>query len=192
MITASDVKAGMAIRLEGELYSVITAEYHAGSGQFGGTVFLRLKNLRSKHLKEWRVHPNDKLEDVSLERRDMEYLYSDGDDLYFMDPNTYDQINLPRETIGHREKFLQPNMCIPLELYDGQPISVIFPEIVEQKVVTAPPGLREHESSTYKTVTLENGMEVLVPQFIKEGEVVRIEVETGKYVERVKREGRKV
>lgn len=192
MIAASDMRAGMVIRLDGELYSVVSAEYHAGGGQFGGTVFARIKNLRTNHLKEWRFHPNDKVEDVALERQEVEYLYTDGTDFYFMNPDTFEQISLPREVIGQREKFLQPNMRIPVELYEGQPINIIFPEVVELKVVSAPPGLREHETSTYKTVVLENGMEVLVPQFIKEGEIVRIEVETGKYLERVKKEGRKV
>jgi elongation factor P len=192
MIVASEMRAGMVIRLDGELYSVVSAEYHAGGGQFGGTVFARIKNLRTNHLKEWRFHPNDKVEDVTLERQEVDYLYTDGTDFYFMNPETFEQISLPREVIGQREKFLQPNMRIPVELYDGQPINIIFPEVVELKVVSAPPGLREHETSTYKTVILENGMEVLVPQFIKEGEVVRIEVETGKYLERVKKEGRKV
>jgi elongation factor P len=192
MIVASEMRAGMVIRLDGELYTVVSAEYHAGGGQFGGTVFARIKNLRTNHLKEWRFHPNDKVEDVTLERQEVDYLYTDGTDFYFMNPETFEQISLPREVIGQREKFLQPNMRIPVELYDGQPINIIFPEVVELKVVSAPPGLREHETSTYKTVILENGMEVLVPQFIKEGEVVRIEVETGKYLERVKKEGRKV
>ncbi len=192
MITASEVRAGMAIKREGELYSVISADYHAGSGQFGGVMFARLKNLRTQNFKEVRLHPNEKVEDVQLERQEMEYLYTDGGDFYFMNPETFEQISLPREIIGPREKFLQPNMRIPVEMYEGNPINIIFPEIVELKVVSAPPGLREHETATYKTVILENGMEVLAPQFIKEGEVVRIEVASGKYLERVKAEGRKV
>jgi elongation factor P len=192
MIAASDIRAGMVIKLDGELYSVISAEYHAGGGQFGGMMFVKLKNLRTNNLKELRFHPTDKVEDVLLERQEVEYLYTDGTDFYFMNPDTFEQISLPKETIGHREKFLQPNMRIPVEIYEGSPINIIFPEVVELKVISAPPGLREHETSTYKTVILENGMEVLAPQFIKEGEVVRIEVETGKYLERVKREGRKI
>jgi elongation factor P len=192
MITASEVRAGMAIKREGELYSVISADYHAGSGQFGGVMFARLKNLRTQNFKEVRLHPNEKVEDVQLERQEMEYLYTDGGDFYFMNPETFEQISLPKEAIGPREKFLQPNMRIPVEMYEGNPINVIFPEIVELKVVSAPPGLREHETATYKTVILENGMEVLAPQFIKEGEVVRIEVASGKYLERVKAEGRKL
>jgi elongation factor P len=186
MIAAADLRDGMVIKIEGELYRVIEAEYHAGGGQFGGMMFAKARNLRTGHIKEWRFHPDEKLEDVILERQEMEYLYTDGEDFYFMNPETFEQISLPREAIGHRERFLQPNMRIPVELYEGAPVNVVFPEVVELKVVSAPPGLREHETSTYKTVILENGMEVLVPQFIKEGEIVRIEVETGRYLERVR------
>ncbi|HXF03882.1 MAG TPA: elongation factor P [Blastocatellia bacterium] len=192
MIAASEIRAGMVVKLDGELYRIIQAEYHAGGGQFGGTMFAKAENLQTRHIKEWRFHPDQKVEDVELERQEMEFLYSDGEDFYFMNPETFEQISLPREVIGHREKFLQANMRIPVEIYNGNPVNVVFPEFVDLKVISAPPGLREHDVSTYKTAVLENGMEVLVPQFIKEGEIVRIEVETGKYVERVKQEGRKV
>jgi len=191
MITAADLRAGMVVRLDAELYRLISAEYHAGGGQFGGMMYAKGKNLRTNNIKEWRLHPQTKIEDVLLERQEMEYLYTDGDDFYFMNPDTFEQISLPKEAIGHREPFLQPNMRIPVEMFEGHPVNVVFPEVVELKVVSAPPGLREHDVSTYKTVVLENGMEVLVPQFIKEGEVVRIDVETGKYLERVKIESRK-
>jgi elongation factor P len=104
-----------------------------------------------------------------------------------MNPETFEQIALPTEAIGDYEKFLQPNMRIPVEFYEGNPINIVFPEAVELTVVTAPPGLHEHETSTFKTVTLENGMEVLAPQFIKEGDILRIETATAKYLERVRR-----
>lgn len=190
MITATEIRAGMTIKLQDELYRVISAEYHAGGGKLGGVMYAKARNLHTNNIKEWRLHPNEKVEDVLIDRREMEYLYTDGEQFYFMDPETFEQISLPKQAIGDREKFLQPNMRIPLELYQDQPVNVVFPETVDLKVITAPPGLREHETSTYKTVILENGMEVLVPQFIKEGEVVRIEVETGKYLERVRQEGK--
>lgn len=190
MITAADIRTGMIIKRDGELYRILSAEYHAGTGQFGGIMYARGKNLRTHSIKEWRFHPTEKIEDVLFERREMEYLYTDGDSFYFMDPETFEPISLPKEAIGDREKFLQPNMRIPVEMHEEAAIGVIFPETVELKIISTPPGLREHETSTYKTATLENGMEVLVPQFIKVGEVVRIEVETGKYLERVKQENR--
>lgn len=191
MIEAAELKAGTAVRLDGEIYNVLSAGYHAGGGQFGGMVFVRLKNLKTNHVRELRFHPDDKLQDIALERQVMEYLYTDGDAFYFMHPETFEQLSLAKEAIGPYEKFLQPNMRIPVELFEDTPIRVVFPETVELKVVVAPPGLREHETATYKTVVLENGLEVLAPQFIKEGDIVKVEVATGKYLERVRRDGKK-
>jgi elongation factor P len=191
MIEAAELEAGNTVKLDGDIYHVLSAEYHAGGGQFGGMVFVRLKNLKTNHVRELRFHPDDKLQDITLERQVMEYLYTDGDAFYFMHPETFEQLSLAKEAIGPYEKFLQPNMRIPVELFEDTPIRVVFPETVEFKVVVAPPGLREHETATYKTVVLENGLEVLAPQFIKEGDIVKVEVATGKYLERVRRDGKK-
>lgn len=190
MIAAADLKAGTVVKLDGALHGVVSVEHHAGAGKFGSLVFARVRNLRTSHLKELRFHPEDKLDDVELERRDVEYLYTDGAEFYFMNPETFEQISLPKEAVGPHEKFLQPNTRVPVELYEGSVVSVAFPAAVELRVVTAPPGLREHDTA-YKTIVLENGMEVLAPQFIKEGDVVKIEVASGKYLERVRREAKK-
>ncbi len=191
MVEATALKAGMVIVLEGELHSVTSASYHASAAQQAAAVFAKVKNLKTHHARELRFHPGDKLEDVVLEHKEMQYLYTDGVAFYFMNPDTFDQIGLATETVGAYEKFLQPNMRIPVQLYEGEPVTIAFPPAVELTVVTTPPGLREHESSTFKTATLDNGMEVLVPQFIKEGDTVRIDVASGKYLERVRREARK-
>ena len=122
----------------------------------------------------------------------MEYLYSDGAEFYFMNPDTFEQISLPKESIGPHEKFLQPNLRVPVALCEGRPVKVVFPDAVEFKVVSAPPGLRGRDTTTHKTVVLDNGMEVLAPEFIKEGDIVKIEVATGKYLERIRREGKKI
>lgn len=191
MIEAKALRAGTVIRLEGELHTVVSAEYHTGTGKFASTVFATARNLRTGHHRELRLRTDEKLEDVELERREMEYLYSDGSAFYFMNPETFEQIEVPRAAIGAAEKYLLPNMRVPVEFYEGRVVNVVFPSAVELKVVTAPAPLRDAEGNTYKTVVLENGMEVLAPQFIKEGDTVRIEVASGKYLERVRREGRK-
>lgn len=191
MVEASGLKPGMVFMLEGELHSVASAGYHAGGGQQGSAVFARVKNLKTGHIRELRLHPGDRLEEVALDHKEMEYLYADGVAFYFMDPDTFEQISLPSATIGAYEKFLRSNMRIPVALYEGEPVTIAFPHAVELSVVSAPPGVHEHATSTFKTATLENGMEALVPQFIKEGDTVRIEVASGKYMERVRRETRK-
>ncbi len=191
MIEASGLKSGMVILLDGELHSVASAGYHAGGGQQGSAVFAKVRNLKTGHVKELRLHPGDKLEEVVLDHKEMEYLYTDGIAFYFMNPDTFEQLSLPSETMAAYAKFLQPNMRIPVQLYEGEPVTIAFPSAVELTIVSTPPGLHEHESATFKTATLENGMEVLVPQFIKEGDAVRIEVASGKYLERVRREKQK-
>lgn len=191
MLVASELRVGAVIKLEGELFIATGVDHHTSGGQFGSMVFVKARSLKTHGVKELRLHPHDKLEEAELQRQDMEYLYTDGVAFYFMHPETFEQISLPREAIGQYEKFLQPNMRLPVMLHEGSPVSVLLPEFVELKVVTAPPGLREHETATYKSVLLENGMEVLVPQFIKEGDLVKIEAATGKYLERIRREGRK-
>lgn len=186
MLAASELKTGTVIKLDNELFSATSVDYHEGSGQFATMVFVKLRGLTTHHVKELRLHPNDKFEDVVLERQEMEYLYKDDTGFWFMNPDTFEQIGLPREAIGDYEKFLQPNMRIPVELYEGSPVNIVFPEAVELTVVSAPPGLREHETSTYKPVILENGMEVLAPQFIKDGDMIKVETATAKYLERVR------
>ncbi|WP_029045884.1 elongation factor P [Cupriavidus sp. amp6] len=191
MVEASELKSGMVIMLEGELHSVASAGYHAGSGQQGSAVFAKFKNLKTGHIKELRLRPSDKLEEVALDHQEMEYLYTDGGAFYFMNPVTFEQISFPADTIGAYQKFLRPSMRIPVQLYEGEPVTIAFPPAVELTIVSTPPGLHEHETSTFKAATLDNGMEVLVPQFIKEGDTVRIEAASGKYLERVRRGTRK-
>jgi elongation factor P len=192
VIPAAELRAGTAFRHGGELLLATEAEYRVAAGKFGSLVFVKAKALKTGHLKELRFHPDDKVEDVELERRQMEYLYSDGDSFTFMDPENFEQVSLAKAAIAPLDRFLRPGMKIPVEFDQGEPVRVVFPEAVELAVVTAPPGLKEHEGTPFKTVVLENGMEILAPQFIKEGDRVRVEVATGKYLERVRRDARKL
>ncbi|MBI3951128.1 MAG: elongation factor P [Acidobacteria bacterium] len=192
MIAASEIREGVTLKMSGELYRVIATTFHAGGGRMGTTVVVKMRHMATGHMREQRFDPAEKVEDASLEKQTMEYLYTDGDAFYFMSPETYEQVSLPRKAIGHLEKFLQPNMQIPVEFYEGNPVNTLFLELVELKVISTPSGLHEHDITTPKSATLENGMEVLVPQFIKEGDIVRVDVATGKYVERVKAEARKI
>jgi elongation factor P len=189
MAVASDLRPGATVRLEGELFRVVEAVRHTGSAQQKGLVYLKLRNLRTGALVERRVRPDEEIPEVELERRPIEYLYTDGEAFYFMDPETYDQVSIPAEMIGELEVFLQPNQRIPVELYQGNPVSLVFPETVDLRVVRTAPALRDKESHVYKPAVLENGLEILVPQFISEGDIVRIHVYTREYVDRVEKRG---
>lgn len=186
MRSGSEMRAGMVIRLEDELYRVIQAEYHAGGGKMQGAVHAKLRKIRTAGLTERRFRQDEGLEEVSLERQTMEFLYEETDQCVFMHPETYEQVSLPKESLGPFLGFLQPNQSLQVEFCEDQPVEVIYPPSVELRVESTPPALHLHHSSVFKDATLENGMEVQVPQFIKDGDTVRIEVETGKYLERVR------
>jgi len=191
MVVAADLKAGMVVRIDADLYRVVSAEYHAGGGKMSGATHAKLRNLQTGPLLERRFRPDERLQDVDLDRVMMQYLYQDGDEYYFMDTKSFEQVSLPERMIGPAVKFLLPEMLLPVELFEGKPVSVIFPEFIDLKVrMTAQP-IHTQQDSTMKPATLENGIEVLVPQFIKPGETVRIEAETGRYLERVRAEEKK-
>lgn len=186
MLEASALKAGAVIRKDGELFRVLEVSHHGGGGQFAGFIAVKLKSLRSGHVKELRLDPATKVEDVELTRRDLDFLYEDEAGFTFMDSETYEQFTIPKEVLGEKAAFLTESARLPVEFFDDQPVNVVFPAVVELKVVTAPPGVRDTDTSAMKTVTLENGMEILAPQFIEEGDVVRVDTETGRYLERVR------
>ena len=192
MIPASQLRSGMALRFEGEIYRVESAEYHAGQGKMGGVAHTRLKNMRTGTFWEHRFRADERLEDLPVEKQAMDFLYSDADDCYFMNPETFEQVSIPRAVIGPAEKFLKPEMRVPVEFYDGRPLDVRFPDIVEVKVAETAPPAHSQQDNTWKEARLENGLEIMVPQFIATGETIRVEVATAKYVTRAKEaEGRK-
>jgi len=189
MISSSELKTGMVIKIGGNLFKAIHAEYKAGTGKMGGVTFAKLKNLKTGSITDQRFHPDEKLEDIELEKKTMEFLYSDETTFYFMDPQTFEQIGVPRFIVGIASKFLQTGIKLPIEFNEGVPIDIILPPRVELKVISTASGLRETDA-TYKQATLEGGLETMVPQFIKVGDIVVIDTEEGKYLERGKEKGK--
>lgn len=191
MVNASDLRAGMVIRIDNGPFSVVEATYHIGQGKMPGSVHTKLRDILKGTTKELRFRPEERLEETVLERQEMEFLYSDVDAATFMNPQSFEQISIPLETIGPGHTFLRAEMTVPVEFYNGQPVSVMMPATVDLTVEVTLAPVHQQQDNTYKTATLENGMEVMVPQFIAPGEVVRIEVATGKYVERLRKDSRK-
>jgi len=186
MLVASQIRPGTVLKIGEDLFKVIESTFHVGQGKMPGSVHTKLQHVLKGTFKELRFRPEERLEDVQLEKREMEFLYSDADSATFMDPNTFDQVSIPLEVVGAAEKFLKPEMKIPVEFCEGQPVSIVFPHTVELKIASTAQPVHQQQDNTYKYATLENGMEVMVPQFIRPGEVVRIEVASGKYVDRVR------
>ncbi len=187
MVSASEIKAGMILKIEKSLYKVLNTEYHMGGGKMGGLVHVKLKELRSNLLLDRKFKPDERLEDVELDRKSLEFLYENSEGCYMMDPETYDQVQLDRRLIEDFYPFLQPNMKLSVEFLDGEPVNVVFPEWVELEVTSTPHSISSLQDEVYKPATLSNGMEIKVPQFIKVGDIVKVSVSTKKYIERAKR-----
>jgi len=185
MALVSELKEGMALQIDGRIHRVLEIVRHAGGGQMHGFVELKLKDLRFGHVASKHFKLTDKLETVELTKRPMEYLYHDAENLVFMDPETYEQIQIPNAAAGGSAKLLKEGSMVPLELIGEEPIGVQIPKIVELAVSMTGPGIREGQDNTMKPATLENGIEILVPQFIETGDIVRIDTEKVKYVDRV-------
>lgn len=192
MLLASQLRHGTVVKLTDGLYRVIESTYHVGQGKMPGSVHAKVQHVVKGTFKEIRWRPEERLEDVALEKKQMQYLFSDADSATFMDPVTFDQVSIPLDAIGPAQRFLRPDMEIPVEFFEGQPISVEFPPAVEVKVATTAQPVHQQQDNTYKFATLENGMEVMVPQFIRPGELVRIDVATGKYLDRVRTDIKRV
>jgi elongation factor P len=185
MTVVSELKDGMTIRLDDRLYKILEVVRHSGSGQMHGFVELKLKELRFGHFADLRFKQADRVEVVDVVKRSMDFLYADGEKLYFMDPQTYEQVGLFRESIGRQERLLKEGSKIIVEMLDEEAIAIQFPKVVEMAVVSTGPGIRDGQDSTLKAAVLENDIEVLVPQFIVSGDRVRIDTERMKYIDRV-------
>jgi elongation factor P len=186
MVNASQLRPGMAIHFEGNNYKVISCEYHPGQGKMGGVVHTRLKNLSTGTFWEHSFRSELKLDLVPVEKQSLEFLYWDADRSYFMNPESFDQIGIDDSIIGPASCFLQPGMQLPVEFVEGQPISVLFPDIMEMRVADTAPPVHQQQDNTWKKAHLENGVELRVPQFIKTGDMIRVEIETLRYVDRAK------
>ena len=191
MISASQLRPGMAIRFEGQVYKVVEAEFKAGGGQAGGVEKTRLQNVSTGRLWDHNFRPDERLEDLALDSRRMEFLYSDGENYVFMDPRSFEQVEITAATMGPAAKFLQAGSDLPVEFFDGRPINVIFPDVVEARIADTAPPVHSGQDNTWKEAMLENGETIQVPLFIAPGEIVRVDVRTSRYLERVRMEKRR-
>jgi elongation factor P len=191
MVIASQLRPGMILKIGNDLLKVIESQFHVGQGKMPGTVHSKLRNIASGTMKDVRFRPEEKLEETQLQRRNLEFLYSDSDSATFMDPDSYEQFPIPLDAIGLAQRFLRPEMEVPVEFFAGSPVSIVFPPVAEAKVAMTAEPVHQQQDNTYKEATLENGLELLVPQFIRPGEIIRVDVASGKYVDRVRADARK-
>ncbi|MCR4287949.1 MAG: elongation factor P [Deltaproteobacteria bacterium] len=186
MIAATQLRVGMTILYNKEPHRVATVQ-HITPGNWRGMVQTKLKNLKTGSTSEYRFRSEDKVERAHLEQKEMEYLYASGTDYHFMDSSTYEQTSLSAEVLGDYVYYLVPNIRFMVEYYNDIPVGVAPPKIVELKVIDTTPNIKGATvTAMQKPATLETGLVVNVPCFIETGEVIRIDTEEGKYIERAK------
>ncbi len=186
---ASELRTGTVLRFEGEFYRVIEASGHAGGGQLGGVMHAKLLNLRSRHTVERRFRPEERLEPIDVERARWQFIYADGDDYYFMNPQTYEQLPVAAAALGPARAFIAPGLEAVVESHEGRPLYVVLPDAVELAVAETAEPTHQRDTSAMKSAKLDNGVEVLVPLFIKTGDRVRVDTASSKYLERAKGKG---
>jgi elongation factor P len=186
MISATQLRAGMAIMHDGNLCRVMKVQ-HITPGNWRGMVQVKLRNLRTGNSLEYRFRSEDKVERASLEQHEVEFLYKESNDYHFMNTETYEQFSLTDDTLGDNVYYLTPNIKVKMEFNEGSPVGIEMPITVDLKVVATDPGIKgATATNSGKPATLETGLVVQVPQFISEGESVRVDTSDGKYLERAK------
>jgi elongation factor P len=186
MIVASQLRAGMAIRHEGSSYKVIAADYHPGQGKMGGATHVRLQNTVTGTFWEHSFRADLKLEDIAVEKRPLEFLYDDGDTCWFMHPEDYEQTGVSKAAVGPQAAFLEAGKRVSVEFVEGQPVGVLFPDTLEVSIADTAPPVHQQQDNTLKPAKLSNGVEIMVPQFIKNGDAIRLDLRTMKYMDRAK------
>jgi len=184
MIAATQLRPGMVIKFNNDLYSIFSMT-HRTPGNLRGFVQVKMRNLRSGSQTEHRFSSEDRVDKVSLDEREMEYMYDDGESYYFMDTENFEQLNLPKELLGDAVDYLIAQLKVNVEFYEGKPISVELPPTVDMTVVETEPGLKGATvSNVTKPAKTETGLVVQVPPFINQGEKIRVSTSEGAYQER--------
>ena len=186
MGTTSDLKPGVIINFNNELYTVLSVE-HRTPGNLRAFYQVKMRNLKNFRILENRFRSGEEVEVVRLDSREYQYLYHDGESLVFMDNQTYDQVTLNDEVLGKQVDFLKEGETVRILYHDSTPLMAELPPHVILKVVTTMPGFKgDTVNMATKPATLETGYVVEVPLFIKEGDAVKIDTRSGQYIERAK------
>lgn len=186
MYSTTDFRRGLKIELDGEPYLMLEFQ-HVKPGKGGAFVRTKIKNLVTGNVIDRTFKAGDKVDKPDLEEKQMQYLYRDGDNYYFMDNNTYEQQFIHRDSLGGAHDFLEENLQVAVLFHNAKPIAVELPNFVELTVTKTDPGVKgDTASGGTKPAELETGASIQVPLFIKQGEKIRIDTRTGQYVERVR------
>ncbi len=182
---ANDLRPGMVIEHNGELFSIHRAE-HRTPGNLRAFVQARMRNLRTGAIADHRFRSTDEVERAMIDETEMQYLYADGDSYVFMNTENFEQLHLHKDVVGDRAQYLVPEVMLKVEFYEGRPIDVQLPPTVDLRVVETEPGIKGGSATNVtKPAKLETGLVVGVPPFIDAGETIRVDTSEGTYLERV-------
>jgi elongation factor P len=185
MIDVNELRSGVTFTMNGELYKVLEYTHHK-PGRGKATIRTKLRNLRTGTIIQHNFISGDRVEDIRVDRRGVQYLYSDGLFYYFMDTETYEQMALSSETLEDEIPYLRENMELVIATYEGEPLAVELPPAVDMEVVDCEMAVAgDTATGATKRATVETGLEVQVPLFIEEGDVIRVDTRTGEYVTRI-------
>ena len=184
MLSATQLRPGMVIKFNNELYSIFSVN-HRTPGNLRGFVQEKMRSLRSGSMTEHRFSSEDRVEKALLEEHEMQYLYDDGEYYYFMNTENFEQMHLMKDLLGDATQYLIPQLMVKVEFYEGKPMSVELPQTVDLTVLETEPGMKGATvSNVTKPAKLETGLVVQVPSFITEGEKIRVNTAEGTYQER--------
>jgi elongation factor P len=184
MISATQLRPGMVVKFNNELYSVFSMS-HRTPGNLRGFVQVRMRSLKSGSMMEHRFSSEDRVEKAVLDEQQMEYLYDDGEYYYFMNTENFEQMHLTKDLLGDATDYLIPQLKVAVEFYEGKPLGVELPASVIMTVMETEPGLKGATvSNVTKPAKTETGLVVQVPPFINEGEKIRVSTAEGTYQER--------
>lgn len=185
MISAGDIRKGTTFEEDGQVFTVIEF-LHVKPGKGAAFVRTKLRNVIQGSVVEKTYNPTTKLQEAVIERKEMQYLYNDGELYYFMDQETYEQIPLNFEMVEDAIKFLKENMFAVIKFFNGDAFSVEAPNFVELQITETEPGVKGNTATNVtKPCTLETGAIIQIPMFVNEGDVIRVDTRTGEYMERV-------
>ena len=185
MATTNDLKNGMVLNLDGQLWSVVEFQ-HVKPGKGGAFVRTKLKNVLSGKTVDKTFNAGTKVETSNVDKRDMQYLYKDGTDFVFMDTTTYDQIHVSEETVGDAAHFMLENQDVVVAMHEGTPLYVELPASVVLEITYTEPGLQgDRSTGGTKPATVETGYQIQVPLFLETGTKVKVDTRTGDYLGRV-------
>lgn len=185
MIDVNDLKKGVTFELDDELYRVLDYQ-HIKMGRGNAVIRVKVRNLRNGVTSEKTFNSGERVQDIRLEKREVQFLYSDGDLYHFMDTETYEQPAIPAAMLGDGVKYLTDGMTLSLLTYDGEAIDVELPVTVDLEVIEAEPGFAgDTAQGATKEVTVSTGLKVQTPLFVRIGDVIRIDTRTGNYLTRV-------